>query len=57
MGWTKKVIGLSNTNKQKNKLRHRQQYGNYKRERGVGWDIEEGKGGTDGDGRRLDFEW
>lgn len=46
MGWTKKVRGLS-----KNKTKQKQ-YGNYKRERGVGWEVEEGEGGTDGDGTR-----
>ena len=34
--------------------RHRQQYGNYQRERGWG-EGKEGKGGINGDGRRLDL--
>ena len=46
----KKVKGL---NKQTNNRthRHRQQYGDYKRER------EEGSGAINGDGRRLHFGW
>ena len=34
--------------------RHRQECGDYQRERGVG-EIEESRGGINGDGRRLDF--
>ena len=39
----------------KNPHRHRQQYRDDQRERGRG-KVEEGKGGINGDGRRLDFE-
>ena len=36
--------------------RHRQQYGNYQRESGVG-EVEEGIGRISGGGRRLNFGW
>ena len=35
--------------------RHREQYGDYQRERGG--DVEEGRGGINGAQRRLDFGW
>ena len=44
--------------KQQQKIppRHRQQYDDYQRERGRE-EVEEGKGGINGDGRRLDLGW
>ena len=36
--------------------RHRQQHGGSQRESGLG-QVEEGKGGINGDGRRLDLWW
>ena len=38
--------------KKKTPHRHRQQYGDYQREKEVG-EVEEDKGGINGDGRRL----
>ena len=37
-------------------LKHRQQYGDYQREKGWG-EIENRKWGINGDGRRLDLGW
>ena len=51
-GWMKKVKELS----RKKNHRHRQQCGDYQRERGVG-EIKEGKRGINGDRRRLDLGW
>ena len=45
--------GIQQTNRT---LRLEQQYGDYQRERG--WEeVEESKGGINGDRRRLDFGW
>ena len=49
----KKVKGLST---KKDTHRHRQQYGDYQGERGMG-EVEKGKGRINGDGRRLDIGW
>ena len=50
-----KVKGLS---KEKEPLRQRQQYGDYQRERLGGWEeVEEVKGGINGDRGRRDFGW
>ena len=39
--------------------RHGQQYGDSQRERGMGGlgEVKVSKGGTNGDGKRLDFGW
>ena len=48
--WVKKLTELTKTH------RHRQQYGNYQMERG--WrQVEEGKEGINGDGKKLEFGW
>ena len=53
----KKVKGLSKnkTNNKKNCI-DRQQYDDYQRENRVG-DVGQGKGGINGDGRRLGLGW
>ena len=60
MGWVKKVKGLSKTNKQTAQIKrtdkHRQQNGEYQRERGVG-EVEGGEGAVSDNGRRLDLGW
>ena len=43
-------------NNKKNPHRHRQQYGDHQRERGVG-EGRKGKEGITDDGERLDFGW
>ena len=48
--------GLSKTNKQNGTThRHRQQSGHFQRERGGWGQVEEGKGGINGDGGKLDW--
>ena len=54
-GWVRRVKGLSKEIK-RNTHGHRQQYGNCQRE-GRWREVEEDKGGINGDGRRLDLGW
>ena len=56
MGLGEKGEGIKQKTPKTNPHRHRQQYGDYQRERGVG-ETENGKGWINGDGRRPDVGW
>lgn len=50
-----KVKRLSKERKKRKTYRHRQQYGNWQREGGMGDGVEEGKWEINGDGKILDL--